>query len=462
RPFEGWTHEDIMKKLGPINYYVHDKVGVPLLVTDDDLSGTFTFLRALEDYSYSNDITSAQIGQTWLNYIVEERSILWWGGLGNSTEHTAFLRLKQGIKAPDSGSERLNSKIVAEQIGAQIFIDGWAMVTPGNPVQAAEFAKQASQVSHDGEAVYAAQLLAAMEAQAFIESDIDKLLDTGLSFIPATSIIYQLVQDIRNWHKTEPDWRIARELIEKKYGYHIYGGNCHVVPNHALIIMALLYGQGDFHKSLMIVNTCGWDTDCNSGNLGCLLGIRGGLACLDGGPDWLGPLADKLYIPTADGGRAITDAVIETYHIVKAAHALDKKTFYPPKDGARLHFSLPGSKQGFTIGSADPISKHELINTNNPKNPEERCLCLHYQKLIKGEHVWVSSTTFIPPEAINMIGSYVFIASPSLYSGQVLSATFITDKQNKAPVSAALFVRYYGEDDQLETVTSEAIILKPD
>jgi hypothetical protein len=51
--------------------------------------------------------------------------------LGNSTEHTAYLRLKKGVQAPESGSIALNGKVVAEQIGAQIFIDGWAMVAPG-------------------------------------------------------------------------------------------------------------------------------------------------------------------------------------------------------------------------------------------------------------------------------------------------------------------------------------------
>jgi hypothetical protein len=96
-----------------------------LVVTDDDISGTFTFLRALPDYNNSRDITVAQIGQSWLNYIIENRTILWWGGLGNSTEHTAYLRLKSGVKAPESGSMALNGKLVAEQIGAQIFIDGW-------------------------------------------------------------------------------------------------------------------------------------------------------------------------------------------------------------------------------------------------------------------------------------------------------------------------------------------------
>ena len=143
--------------------------GVPLIVTDDDISGTFTFLRALPDYENRRDLTPAQIGQTWLNYIIEQRTILWWGGLGNSTEHTAYLRLKSGIPAPQSGSMSLNGKVVAEQIGSQIFIDGWAMVAPGDPELAANLAKRAASVSHDGEAIYGAQVVAAIEAQAFVE-----------------------------------------------------------------------------------------------------------------------------------------------------------------------------------------------------------------------------------------------------------------------------------------------------
>ncbi len=132
RPFEGWTYEKIMAELGEVWYYVHEKRGLPLIVTDDDISGTFTFLRALPDFGNTRSLTPAQIGQTWLNYLIEERTVLWWGGMGNSTEHTAYLRLKNGIPAPQSGSIAVNGKVVAEQIGAQIFIDGnFKGKTPG-------------------------------------------------------------------------------------------------------------------------------------------------------------------------------------------------------------------------------------------------------------------------------------------------------------------------------------------
>ena len=141
RPFEGWSHENIMANLGEIDYYVHDKLNVPLIVTDDDISGTFTFIRALPDHDNSIDITPAEIGHSWLNYIIREKSILWWGGMGNSTEHTAFIRLEDGIEAPMSGSMDLNGKVVSEQIGAQIFIDGWAMVSPGDPERAADLVR---------------------------------------------------------------------------------------------------------------------------------------------------------------------------------------------------------------------------------------------------------------------------------------------------------------------------------
>ena len=152
-----------------------------MVVTDDDVAGTFTFIRALEDHGVAPDLTSREIGETWLNYIVERRSILWWGGNGNSTEHTAWLNLKRGIAAPASGSIAVNGEAVAEQIGAQIFIDGWAMVAPGNPALAARLAEQAARVSHDGAAVDAAKLWAAMEAEAFISRDIDHLIEVGLA-----------------------------------------------------------------------------------------------------------------------------------------------------------------------------------------------------------------------------------------------------------------------------------------
>jgi len=466
RPFEGWSHERIMAELGEINYYVHEQLKVPLVVTDDDISGTFTFLRALPDYGNSRDLTAAQIGQTWLNYLIEQRTILWWGGMGNSTEHTAFMRLKQGIQAPESGSIARNGKVVAEQIGSQIFIDGWAMVAPGDPELAVDLARCAASVSHDGEAIYGAQVLAAMEAQAFVESDLNKLLDMAVTFIPKTSVIYRLINDVRAWHAAEPDWRKTRAQIEATYGYDRYGGNCHMVPNHALIIHALLHGDDNFQKSLMIVNSCGWDTDCNSGNVGCLLGIKNGLAPIDHeGPDWRGPIADRLYLPTADGGRAISDAVTETMHVVNIAHALAGKEPLAPKNGAHFHFELPGAVQGFMceesiaakgVATVDNVLGHSTLGT--------RSLAIRYHGVAEGRQARVATPVFTPSRAIADYFSqrgYALLASPRLHAGQTIKAAVCADAQNSEAVDCSLYIRFYGAADRLEIRRSDPVQLAP-
>ena len=463
RPFEQWPHEIIVEKLGEIDYYVHEKLGVPLIVTDDDITGTFTFLRALPDYGNTREITPAQIGDTWLNYLIEEKTILWWGGMGNSTEHTAYMRLKSGIEAPASGSMALNGKVVAEQIGAQIFIDGWAMVAPGDPEFAVDLAGRAGSVSHDGEAIYGAQVIAAMEALAFVESDLDRLIEAAVSFIPEDSVVATMIRDIRGWHAGEPDWRKARASLDERYGYDRYGGNCHMVPNHGLIVLSLLYGGDDFQHSMRIVNTSGWDTDCNAGNLGCLLGIKNGLAGLDVGPDWRGPVADRLYMPAADGGRAISDAVSETFQIVNIGRALAGEAAVQPKGGARFHFSLPGSVQGFQV--EDTIESRGTATLENvilDPDSGSRGLAMHYERLTTGRTARISTPTFTPSKEVATYfdqRGYSLLASPTIYSGQTVRARILADPGNGEPAQVRLYLRHYDIDDELARLAGEAIEL---
>lgn len=456
RPFENWRYKDILAKLGPIEYYVHDRLGDPLVVTDDDVAGTFAFPRALDDYGISADLSAEDIGKAWLNYIIEERSILWWGGAGNSTEHTAWLNLQRGIPAPASGSIETNGVTVAEQIGAQIFIDGWALVSPGNPAQAAKLARAAGSVSHDGEAVNAAVLWAVMEAEAFVSRDVNHLLDTGLSYIPKDSLIAKLIADIRQWTSGNEDWEATRQRIEDNYGYDKYPGNCHVVPNHALMIMALLHAPHDFQRGQMIVNTSGWDTDCNAGNLGCLHGIMLGLDGLDAGPDWRGPVADRLYISTADGGRSITDAVEIALWLANLGRKLaGEPEVAAPKAGAKFHFSLPGSVQGFRPqGGVAAISGFTVTGTGD-------ALALDYQALARGREAAATTPVFTPREVKGM-RTYDLMASPRIHAGQTLRATLRAEAGNRGTVDARLRIRHYNENDELTDLDMPgAIALQP-
>ncbi|MCC7494549.1 MAG: ADP-ribosylglycohydrolase family protein [Fimbriimonadaceae bacterium] len=458
RPFEGWSHERIEAELGEIWYYVHEQRGVPLVVTDDDISGTFTFVRSLEDHGLDAGLTAEQIGQTWLNYLIEKRTILWWGGLGTSTEHTAFLRLKHGIPAPRSGSIALNGRVVAEQIGAQIFIDGWGLICPGNPALAADFARRAGSVSHDGEAIYGAQVIAAMEAAAFEEADLDRLLDSGLAQIPADCVIAQMIGDLRRWRSETADWREARRRLDEAYGYHKYGGGCHMVPNHGLIILALLWGDGDFQKSLMIVNTCGWDTDCNSANVGCLLGVRGGLAAIDAGPDWRGPVADRLFLPTADGGRCITDALREAVYLANLGRSLAGEPPLEPKRGARFHFAAPGAVQGFQ--PEDSPAGRGTVKVVNKLVEGRPLLALKVRGLAPGRPARVATATFVPPSAMKMAG-YGVLASPTLYPGQTVTAAIAAPASNPQPLTVGLQLRHYETGDRLAICRATPVELLP-
>lgn len=459
-PFELWTYQQVMEELGEITGYVSDRFNSPVVVTDDDLAGTFTFLRALVDHGCSLDLSAAQIGQTWLNYLVEGCTLIWWGGLGNSTEHSAYLNLKRGISAPRSGSIAQNGSVVAQQIGSQIFIDGWAMVAAGDPALAADLARRAASVSHDGEAIYAAQVMAAMEAQTFVEPDLTRCVDAALEFIPHDSDIFRLIQNLREWHAAEQDWRKTREKLEAQYGYDSYPGVCHVVPNHGLIHLSLLYGGDDFQEAMKIVNTSGWDTDCNAGNVGCFLGIKNGLVAFEGGPDWRGPVADRFYMPSADGGRAITDAVRESLEIINLRRRLDGRPLLNPKQGARFHFEFPGAVQGFQAAE-DGLW---LENVAGHSAAGQRSLAMHYDLKQPGQALQAATPTFIPEEfrKATQLTSEELIASPTLYPGQRLRASLAADGNNPGAVAARLFVSCYGAEDKIQQVYSELCWISPD
>ena len=463
RPVEGWSHERVTETFGNLDRYQHAHRNWPLIIPDDDLTGTFTFVRALTEHGTTADLTSKQIGETWLNQIVEGRTCLWWGGFGNSTEQTAYTRLKSGVHAPQSGSAKLNGKVVSEEIGAQIFIDGWAMVAPGNPDLACRLAERAARVSHDGEAVWAAVALAAMEAAAFTESDLGRLLDLGESTLPPDSRTARLYRDLRAWHHEEPDWRRTRARLEQEHGYAHFSGNVPVIPNHGVILLALLYGEGDLERSLTIANTCGWDTDCNAGNVGCLLGIRGGLAVLESVPALRDPLADRLYLPGAEGGRAITDALTVALDLSNMALTLAGRPTLKPKAGARYHFEQTGAVQGF--------QGHGVTVTNVPGKLGSRRLALRLTAP-SGQAGWVTTPTFLPPEVPDPPDvpfargpgggwNYTLLASPSLYPGQTVQAEIQADPENAAPLTVSLVLRHYDADDLLQVKAGPPVQLEP-
>jgi ADP-ribosylglycohydrolase len=231
------------------------------------------------------------------------------------------------------------------------------------------------------------------------------------------------------------------------------------VPNHALIILALLYSQGDFHRAMTIVNTSGWDTDCNSGNVGCLIGVMHGLTGLVGGPDWRGPLADRTLISASDGGYAINDAARIAYDLANLGRQLaGLPALPPPKDGAQFHFSLPGCVQGF-MAERDAIQS-DLICVEHGEIEGRAALALRFKGLAHGRSGAALTPVFSPPEVVDM-RTYDIQASPRVYPGQTVKARLIADRSNTATVQAALRIKVYGLNDRLFDFEGPLLALAP-
>ena len=321
-PVEMWTAEQIDEKYaGEEGYFVDYRD----FAADDDSNGPVFFYRGFLDCPDLKNVTAEQIGEGWLNYAPYRHGFYWWGGYGVSTEHTAYLNMTRGIHPPRSGSMLQNGKLMAEQIGGQIFSDIWGLVYPGEPCAAADLAEKASRVSHDGNGVYGGRFVAACIASAFTASGIEEILSSALSTIPFDCDYAKMARDIIRFHGEENSQKECFEYIRRHYWKDKFGGNCHIIPNAAIMVMSLLYGEGDFERTLKIANYSGFDTDCNAGNLGTILGVFCGLEKI--GQKWRLPVNDTTLCSSVLGASNIVDIPTLSKSIASAAVELSGESY---------------------------------------------------------------------------------------------------------------------------------------
>ena len=342
-PIEGWTYEKIAKEIGEVNGYIGD---LSRFAADDDSNGPMMFIRAMNDYSI--EPTAEQIGRTWLEYTPYEHGMFWWGGYGVSTEHTAYMNLASGIPAPRSGSMAQNGSTVAEQIGGQIFIDTWGLVCPGDPETAAELARKAASVSHDGNSIYGGMFVAAAIALAYEEKDIKTVIRKALEYIPDNCEYARCVRSVGIFYEECPDdWRDGFEYVKRNWGYDRYPGNCHIIPNAAVMALAMFYGEGDFSRTLEICCMCGWDTDCNAGNVGAIMGVLVGLEGIDY-DKWRATLNDGCAVASVLGCLYYLDAPWCARYLDDIARRLAGEESDGFDQYRRIYdFELPGSTHSF-------------------------------------------------------------------------------------------------------------------
>ncbi|MDP4086377.1 MAG: ADP-ribosylglycohydrolase family protein [Bacillota bacterium] len=445
-----WTPEIIQDVYGDIKGYVKD---YKTFSADDDANGPVFFLRALYDDAKDRELTSEDVGRAWLNYTREGIGMFWWGGEGISTEHTAYNNLKNGIPAPKSGSAEVNGIVLAEQIGGQIFVDSWGLLFPGNAKKAADYAEIAARVSHDKNGIYGARFIAACITQAFSANSIKEIIEAGLNEIPTDSTYADIVNAVLSFYEKEQNnFRMCRQFLEDEWGYNKYPGICHIIPNAGVCILSLLYGKGDFARTIEIATMCGWDTDCNAGNVGTIVGVFTGISCI---PDhYRKPINDFIATSSVSGYLNILD--IPTFSKSLALLGYKMANQEPPvelKESYREYeiyfdFTLLGSTHGFRT---DFPFKIFLRHNSEQGYQRKGSLEVFIDRMILGENGKIFYKPFYRREEFND-EKYKPTFAPQIYSGQSVSLKIYPERLQGEDFIITPYVRntYLKEDLKLE------------
>jgi ADP-ribosylglycohydrolase/transcriptional regulator with XRE-family HTH domain len=262
--------------------YLGEIHGAPV---DDDTDFSFLALHMLETYGL--DFTTAQVATEWVTHLTYYRI--------HTAERIAYRNLICNI-APDQTAEYLNP--VREFIGGRIRADLYGFVSPGKPELAATLAYKDAMLSHTKNGLYGAMFWAAVISWAFVSQDMEEIIRVGLSQIPSKSRLAEAIRDTLAVFHEEADWEVAYDCLLLKYGaYH----PAHTINNTIWCLLALLYGKQDLTRSLGIAVTCGMDTDCNSANIGSVLGVLLGRSSIP--EHWSAPLEDTLYTAVSQFGK---------------------------------------------------------------------------------------------------------------------------------------------------------------
>jgi hypothetical protein len=190
----------------------------------------------------------------------------------------ARYNILNGINPPQSGHWLNNPH--ADDIDFQIEADFAGLMTPGMPNAAITIGDKIGHIMNYGDGWYGGVYVGAMYSLAFTSTDISSIVNQALIAIPPKSQFYQCIADVIAWHKMYPtDWKRTWMEIQKKWSEDIgcpegtfAALDIDAKLNAAYIVLGLLYGEGDFRKTLEIATRAGQDSDCNPSSAGGILG----------------------------------------------------------------------------------------------------------------------------------------------------------------------------------------------
>lgn len=233
----------------------------------DDLYVEMTFAEVMDRIGL--DATTRQYGEAFR----DSKYQLW------HANAAARRLLNAGVPAPWSGHPKYN--IHANDIDFQIESDFIGLMTPGLPQEASRYCNRVGRVMNHGDGLYGGTFVTAMYSAAFFERDPRRVVEAGLAALPPKSSYARIVHDVLAWHRDEPnDWRLTWQKVQQRWdrddpctGGALQPFNIDARLNGAYIAIGMLYGGGDFARTLEITARCGQDSDCNPSSAAGVLGV---------------------------------------------------------------------------------------------------------------------------------------------------------------------------------------------
>jgi len=231
----------------------------------------------------------------------------------------ARYNILNGVNPPKSGYWKNNPH--ADDIDYQIESDYAGLMSPGMPQTASKFSDKIGHIMNYGNGWYGGVFVGAMYTMAFFSNDVNFVVSEALKTIPQKSSFYQCISDIILWHHENPsNWKETWQKCQKKYSNEIGcpdGVNTQfdidALINSAYIAIGLLYGEGDFSKTLEIATRCGQDSDCNPSTAGGILGAIMGYSHIPA--YWLDNLKEVEGLNFAYTNIALNKAYDYTYQL---------------------------------------------------------------------------------------------------------------------------------------------------
>ena len=277
---------------------------------------------------------------------------------------------------PKSGHWKNNPH--ANDIDYQIEADYAGLMTPAMPNSASAISDKVGHIMNYGDGWYGGVYMGAMYSIAFASDDVEFIVTGALKTIPAESKFYRCMNDvIESWRANPDDWRTTWNMVEQKWHNDIAcpeGAlnpfNIDALVNSAYVIIGLLYGEGDFGRTLDISMRCGQDSDCNPASAGGILGTAIGYDNIP--EEWLAPLRKAEDVKFAYTNSSLNDTYRMSYsHALQliereggkvSADKIVIKCQQP--EAVRLEQSFPNLKPRERVGIHKPIAECPTIEAD--------------------------------------------------------------------------------------------------